>query len=131
MSTEMALQSEIICCYLTSFMHTIECPLKWLSNQTSSVAVSSVLWTQVNVHRDGIAIRNHPLPFHQFYAPKRVSIEMALQSEIVCCHLISFTHTSESPPRWHFNHKLSLAISSVLCNFISFSSPLCTQVNVH
>ena len=131
MSTEMTLQSEIIYCYLTSFMYTTECPLKWLSNQKSSAAVSSVLWTQVNVHGDGIAIRNHLLLFHQFYAPKLVSTEMALQPEIICCHLISFTHTSESPPRRHFNHKFSLAISSVLCNFISFSSPLCTQVNVH
>ena len=90
-------------------MHTIECPLKWLLNQKSSVAVSSVLWTQVNVHRDGIAIRNHPLLFDQFYAPKRVSTEMALQSQIIRCYLISFMqfyqflitfmHTSKCPPR--------------------------------
>ena len=91
----------------------------------------SVLCTQVNVHWDGIAIRNHLLPFHQFYAHKLMSTEMALQSKIIWCYLISFMHTSESPPRWRCNHKLSVAISSVLCNFISFSSPLCTQVNVH
>ena len=96
------------------FMHTSECPLRWRCNQElsvaispvlrtqlnvhrngfrikrSSAAVSPVLWTQLNVHRDGIAIRYHLLLFHQFYAPKRVSTEMALQSEIICCHLIMF-----------------------------------------
>ena len=90
-----------------SFMHTSECPLRWHCNQKSSVAVSSVLCTQVNVHRDGIAIKNHLVLSHQFYAHKRVSTEMALQSQIICCYfvsfmqlyqfLITFMHTSKCP----------------------------------
>ena len=107
-STEMALQSEIICCFF-----------------------SPVLCTQLNVHWNGFWIRNRLLQSHQFYGHKWMSTEMALQSEIIRCCLISFMHPSESPPRWRCNHKLSVATWSVLCNFISFSSPLCTQVNAH
>ena len=59
MSTEMVFQLEVTCCHLISFMHRSKCPLRWRSNQKSSVAISSVLCTQVNVHRDDIAIKHH------------------------------------------------------------------------
>ena len=59
MSTEMVFQLEVTCCHLISFMHRSKCPLRWRSNQKSSVAISSVLCTQVNVHRDDVAIKHH------------------------------------------------------------------------
>ena len=109
MSTEMAFESEIVCCSLISFIDTSECPPRWHCNQKSSVAVSSVLCTQASLHWDSVAIRNHLLPSHQFYAHKWISTKMAFQSQIIRCYLVSFMqfhqflitfmHTSKCPLR--------------------------------
>ena len=89
----------------------------WISTQMAlqSDMLLLVLCTQVNIHWDGIAIRNYLLLSHQFYAHNWMSTEMAFESEIVCCSLISFMDTSECPPRWHCNQKSSVVVWSVLC----------------